>query len=108
MKRNARALGFARLAGRLGTAITIAVVTVLVGVQFERVIAANVAMASQLASVRSDIQTLQVRRAIQVRDLQRLRTPNGAIPEIHDRLRLVGPHEALIFIRPAKSASPSH
>lgn len=105
MKRNARALGFVRLAGRLGTVATIAAVAVLVAVQFERVIQANVAMASQLASVRGDIQTLQVRRAMQVRDLHRLQNPKGAIPEIHDRLRLVGANEALIFIKPA---SPSH
>ncbi len=105
MKRNVRALGFVRLAGRLGTVAMIAIVAVLVGVQFERVIQANVAMATQLASVHNDISALQVRRAIQVRDLQRLRTPKGAIPEIHDRLRLVGPNEALIFIKPA---SPSH
>lgn len=105
MKRNPRALGFMRLAGRLGTVAMIAVVTVLVSVQFARVIQANVVMATQLASVQNDIQALRVRRAIQVRDLRRLRNPKGAIPEIHDRLRLVGPNEALIFIKPAL---PSH
>lgn len=104
MKRNARAIGFVRLAGRLGTVAMFALVAVLVGVQFERAIAANIAMASQLASVRGDIQTLQLKRAMQVRDIERLGTPKGAIPEIHDRLRLVGPNEALIFIKPA----PSH
>jgi hypothetical protein len=35
-----------------------------------------------------------------------LSDPRGALPEIHDRLRLVRPGEVLIFVSPAPSPAP--
>jgi cell division protein FtsB len=98
-----------RLAGRI-TAVALGLLVVtLVAIQFARAIGENVAAAHQLASLRSDVATLQRRRDEQQRELRRLRDPQGAIPEIHDRLRLVRPNEALIFVspQPAVPAGPS-
>jgi cell division protein FtsB len=104
--KHSRALGFMRMIGRLSTAPGILAVAILVGIQFARVIQDNVAMSSQLASVQSDIRSLRAQRLAQIREVRRLGDPRGAIPEIHDRLRLVRPNEALIFIRPAQGVSP--
>jgi len=79
----------------------------LVVVQFARVIDQNVALAHDLASTQSDIDALQARREWQVRELRRLADPEGAVPEIHERLKLVKPNEAIIFVSPAPSAVPS-
>ena len=78
----------------------------LMGVQFARVIGENVAMANELSGVNRDITALQARKAVQLRELRRLRDPDGPVPEIHDRLRLVRPNEAIIFVSPAPSATP--
>lgn len=95
-----------RFAGRLA-AVSVGVLTILlVGVQFARAIDQNVAMAHELSSVNSDINTLKLRRERQRRELVRLEDPEGAIPEIHDRLRLVRPNETIIFVSPAPAASP--
>ncbi|HXO18086.1 MAG TPA: hypothetical protein VN909_07935 [Candidatus Dormibacteraeota bacterium] len=96
-----------RFAGRMtATAIALLIVT-LVGIQFARAIGQNLAAAHELAAVRSDIAALRARRDEQQQELQRLRDPQGAIPEIHDRLRLVRPNEALIFVSPQPAAEPS-
>jgi hypothetical protein len=72
-----------------------------------RVIDENVALARDLNSTQSDIVSLQNRREMQIRELRRLQDPDGAVPEIHDRLKLVKPNEAIIFVSPAPSAAPS-
>jgi hypothetical protein len=91
-----------RFAGRM-TAVAIALLVVtLVGVQFARAIGENLAAAHELSSIRTDISALDKRR-----ELVRLRDPQGAIPEIHDRLRLVRPNEAIIFVSPQPAATPS-
>lgn len=79
----------------------------LVAIQFARVIDQNVALASALNTTQTDITALQERRAWQLRQLRRLDSPEGAVPEIHDRLRLVGPNEAIVFVSPLPSPSSS-
>lgn len=102
-----RAKPVLRLAGRLvATALATLFVTLVV-VQFIRVIEQNIAAQRQLAQLRDDVAQLQRRRDQQIRELTRLRDPDGAIPEIHDRLRLVRPNEEIIFVSPAPSASPA-
>jgi cell division protein FtsB len=98
-----------RFAGRITAAALALLVVTLVAVQFARAIGENLAAAHELASIRSDITSLQRRRDEQRRELRRLRDPQGAIPEIHDRLRLVGPNEVLIFVspQPAPPAQPA-
>lgn len=101
-----------RFAGRV-TAVALALlVATLVGIQFARAIGENLAAMHQLTSIRSDVAALERRRDEQQRELRRLRDPQGAVPEIHDRLRLVRPNETLIFVSPqpavpaASSAAP--
>lgn len=95
------------LAGRITAAIVALLFFTLVSVQFARVINQNVALAHELSSTQSDITALQVHREHQLRELRRLESPDGAIPEIHDRLRLVAPNEAIIFVSPAPSPEPT-
>jgi cell division protein FtsB len=79
----------------------------LVAIQFARVIDQNVALANSLNSTQSEVSVLQARREWQIRQLRRLEDPQGAVPEIHDRLRLVGPNEAIVFVSPEPAASSS-
>jgi cell division protein FtsB len=101
-----RAAPLLRVAGRALTAAVVLLVVSLVIVQFARAIGENVAAARQLSAIRADIGVLERQRDQQQRELQRLRVPEGAIPEIHERLRLVRPNEALIFVSPEPSTSP--
>jgi cell division protein FtsB len=98
-----------RLAGRLTAVALCLLVVTLVAIQFARAIAENLAAAHELAAIRSDVTSLQRRTVQQERELRRLADPQGAIPEIHDRLRLVRPNEALIFVspQPAPAEAPS-
>ncbi|HVA27783.1 MAG TPA: hypothetical protein VNF68_06355 [Candidatus Baltobacteraceae bacterium] len=107
MKKRAGASLMLRLAGRVSAFLIALLVFALVAVQFARVIDQNVALARDLSSTQSDIAALQARRAWQIRELRRLRDPEGAVPEIHDRLKLVRPNEAIIFVSPAPSAAAS-
>ncbi|MBV8373770.1 MAG: hypothetical protein JOY69_10970 [Candidatus Eremiobacteraeota bacterium] len=95
-----------RLTGRIAALALALLILTLVGVQFARVIGENVSMVRRLTSLRSDIAALQKRSAEQRRDIDRLRNPEGAIPEIHDRLRMVRANETLIFVSPAPAPSP--
>ena len=95
-----------RLAGRVTATFAAVLIVSLVGVQFVRVAKANLALARELSFTQDDISDLQQRRSHQIRELRRLQSPEGSIPEIHDRLRLVGPHEAIIFVSPAPSPAP--
>lgn len=95
-----------RFAGRFAAVSIGVLIILLVGVQFARAIDQNVAMARELSSIHTDIDALKLRRERQRRELVRLEDPEGAIPEIHDRLRLVRPNETIIFVSPAPAASP--
>ncbi len=88
-----------RLLGRIGVASVVVFVVSLVGVQYARVIGRNVALAHELHAVEADVLSLKVKRAQQMRDIARLSDPRGAIPEIHDRLHLVGSKEAIIYLK---------
>jgi hypothetical protein len=103
MKRPRRVPLALRLAGRLSAAAVALLVFTLVGVQFARVIGENIAMARELDGIHTDVVSLEKRHAAQLRELHRLEDPQGAIPEIHDRLRLVRSNEAIIFVSPAPS-----
>jgi cell division protein FtsB len=96
-----------RFLGRTAVAVVALAIFSLVGVQFTRVIHQNVALAGELAQTQNEVSELQDVRARQARQLRRLEDPEGAIPEIHDRLRLVRPNEAIVFVSPLPSAAPS-
>lgn len=89
-----------RLAGRIVAVASGLLIVTVIAVQFARAIGENVGSERQLTSIRADITALEKKRDEQQRELSRLRDPQGAIPEIHDRLRLVRPNEAIIFVSP--------
>lgn len=106
-KRRVRAALLLRLFGRMAAAGVAVLVFTLVAIQFARVIDQNVALANALNATQSEINVLEARRASQLRQLHRLEDPEGAVPEIHDRLRLVRPNEAIVFVRPNPSPTAS-
>jgi len=84
---------------RIGVACVVVFAVSLVGVQYARVIGRNVALSRELRAVQSDVASLKVKRARQLREIRRLSDPRGAVPEIHDRLRLVAAKEAIIYLK---------
>jgi hypothetical protein len=93
--------GLVRLAG-YGAAISIAgVLTVALGSSCVRVIDRNIVLMRELRSVNDDVHALQARRLAQQREISRLSDPSGAIPEIHEKLRLVRDDEAIIYLKKA-------
>ena len=88
-----------RALGRVGVASVVGVFVAVVGVQYARVIGRNVALAHELRAVDGDVAALKTKRARQMREIRRLSDPHGAIPEIHDRLHLVGDKEAIIYLK---------
>lgn len=88
-----------RALGRIGVVCVALVVLSLIGVQYARVIGRNVALASQLHAVQTDVAGLKARHVQQQREIRRLSDPHGAIPEIHDRLHMVGDKEAIIYLK---------
>jgi hypothetical protein len=103
--RRAAAQGL-RLAGRLVALAAIAGGLALVGVQFAGIVEKNVAMANDVRASRAEIAALQAREREQRLTLRRLSSAEGAVPEIHERLRLVGPNEELIYVRGLASPPP--
>jgi hypothetical protein len=72
---------------------------ILIAVQYVRIIERNVAYVHRVHSVESDVSELEQKRDKQLRTIQRLTDPQGAVPEIHDRLHMVGDHEAIIYLK---------
>lgn len=95
-----------RYLGRVGIVAVALVVLSLIGVQYARAIGRNVALAHELRDVQNDVVSLRAHRARQQRELSRLADPHGAIPEIHDRLHLVGDDEAIIYLKGNRTAEP--
>jgi hypothetical protein len=88
-----------RLTSRIGVVCVVLVVVSLITVQYARLIGRTVAMAHELRDERRDVARLEARRLQQDREIRRLSDPAGALPEIHDRLHLVGDHEAIIYLK---------
>ncbi|HEX3551389.1 MAG TPA: hypothetical protein VHT53_13475 [Candidatus Elarobacter sp.] len=88
-----------RAIGRLGVVCVALVAVSLIGVQYARIIGRNVALAHELRDVERDNDQLRAKHAQQVSDIKRLSDPRGAVPEIHDRLHLVGDREAIIYLK---------
>ncbi|MBV8245933.1 MAG: hypothetical protein JOZ38_08440 [Candidatus Eremiobacteraeota bacterium] len=88
-----------RFLGRMVVVFLGTIAFALVGIQFTHIVGRNIAMARSLHDVENDVQTLRARKIEQEREVQRLTTPQGAVPEIHDRLHYVGPHETIIYLK---------
>ncbi len=87
-----------RLLARLGILGVTCTVVALIAVQYGRIVERNLSYAGRLSQVQHDVAALEQRREEQLREIRRLSDPQGAIPEIHDRLHLVGDHEAIIYL----------
>ncbi len=98
---------FARIGSRAVFFTAVVCVLGLVTVQFALIVAKNVAIAGELAAAHSAIEGLQIREADQRRTIVRLSDPHGAIPEIHDKLRVVGKREEIIYVRGYGRATPA-
>ena len=88
-----------RLGARFGAILVGGVFALMIVAQYAHIVHRNVSYAMQLRDVRNDIATLERKRIAQQREIARLSDPEGAIPEIHDRLHLVGDHEAIIYVK---------
>lgn len=84
---------------RIGVTVIGATFAILITVQYARIVGRNVAYVQQVHDVQRDIVALQQKRDRQLRQIRRLSDPHGAIPEIHDRLHLVGDHESIIYLK---------
>jgi cell division protein FtsB len=94
-------------ASRIGIACVALAMLVCVGVQFAGAIERNLSLSHDLAAARLQVAELEQRRGEELREIRRLRDPAGAIPEIHERLHLVGPRETLIFVRGIPTPAPT-
>jgi len=88
-----------RSLARMGVVGIVGTFAVLIGVQYARIIERNIAYVHEVRDVESDVTALEAKRDAQLRQIVRLSDPQGAIPEIHDRLHLVGDHEAIIYLK---------
>lgn len=91
----------ARMLSRLIVLGVFACVLATVAMQLEGVIAKNVAIRRELSAARADVAALRERRERQLSTISRLSDPAGAIPEIHDKLHLIGARENLYYVRGA-------
>jgi len=101
MTRRRGAAARVRLFSRLIFGAVVVVVFTLVSIQFARIVNENIAMAQSLSAVRQDVAMLRRHKRAQERELRRLLDPEGAVPDIHDRLRLVRPGEEIIYVKQA-------
>jgi hypothetical protein len=88
-----------RLIGRVVIVCVVGAFVTLLGLQYARIIGKNVALAHELGGVTSEIHMLQAKRIEQEREIRRLSDPQGAMPEIHDRLHLVSGDQAIIYLK---------
>jgi len=84
---------------RLGVTAIGGTFAILIAVQYARIVERNVDYVQQVHQVQADVVTLEAKRADQLRRIRRLSDPAGSIPEIHDRLHLVGDHEEIIYLK---------
>jgi len=96
-----------RLLGRSAVALLISACVLLIAVQYFHVLRHAAALTRDLKSTQAQIADLRALRERQLSEIRRLSTPQGAIPEIHDRLRLVGSNETIIYLESAATPMPS-
>ncbi len=71
----------------------------MIVIQYARMAHRNLVLAHALAATQADIARLQASREQRMATVKRLEDPRGAIPEIHDRLHLTLPNEAIIYLK---------
>jgi hypothetical protein len=96
-----------RLFGRVGVVLLVSSCVLLIVVQYYHIIRYALTLTHELSETRRDIADLRALRVRQMSDIRRLSDPHGAIPDIHDRLRLVAPNEMLIYVEGVPTPVPS-
>jgi cell division protein FtsB len=86
-------------AGRLLVLAVAVAGAAFVAPQFERIVARNLDVSRELSAARGQVADLHAKEQQQQRTIERLSDPEGAVPAIHERLRLVGPGEELIYLQ---------
>ncbi len=94
-----------RLAGRILLALAICAVVVLSSMEFAQRIGQNLALARELSHSQRDVRMLVARRDQQLREIRRLQRPEGVVPYIYRRLRMVRPGQTLIYLVPTPAAA---
>jgi hypothetical protein len=93
-----------RLGARFAVIAVAGVIALMLAAQYAHIVRRNLSYLMQLRSVQADIVALERKRIDQQHEIARLSDPQGAIPEIHDRLHLVGDHEEIIYLK--RAAAP--
>lgn len=105
-RRKTRSSVLVRFAGRVAMTIAACAILVVGSMEFAQRIEQNLALAHELSRTQHDIRALAARRAEQAREIHRLQRPDGVVPYIYRRLRMVRPGQTLIYIVPAPSSTP--
>ncbi len=95
-----------RLATRVGVIAAVVTVGSLVAVQYESITVRYLALKHQVDDANAQVATLKKHIEKGNAEVRRLSDPRGAIPEIHDRLKLFGPNEEQIYLRGVPSPAP--
>lgn len=106
MARRGRSSPVLRLAGRIALTGAFCAVLAFGSMEFAQRIGQNLALAQELSRSQHDIRALRTRRAQQLREMRRLQQPEGLVPYIYRRLRMVKPGQTLIYLVPAPSMTP--
>ncbi|MGA3036035.1 MAG: hypothetical protein ABSE64_01015 [Vulcanimicrobiaceae bacterium] len=85
--------------GRGVFVVVILGVFTMVAIQYARIVHRNVVLAHALWVVQTDITRLASEKDRRTATISRLSDPQGAIPEIHDRLHLTMPNESIIYLK---------
>ena len=96
-----------RVARRIALACAALALLAVFAMQYWNAIVRNFTLSAELARTRTQIAALDERRNEQRREIRRLQDPEGAIPEIHDRLHRIKPGETLIFLRGVPTPAPT-
>lgn len=108
MARRGRVHPILRLTGRVLMTMGLCAVAVFMGIAFTQRIQENFMLDHDLVAAQRDVRSLHVQHAAELREIRRLQNPEGAVPFIYQRLRMVRPGQTLIFLdSPAPSPSPT-
>jgi hypothetical protein len=105
-RRRGRSSPLLRLAGRIALTVVACAVLAFGSMEFAQRIGQNLALAQELARSQHDIRALHARKAEQLREMRRMQRPEGLVPYIYRRMRMVKPGQTLIYLVPAPSATP--
>ncbi|TAM57716.1 hypothetical protein EPN52_12755 [bacterium] len=88
-----------RLTARVASLAAGLAVLVLIGAQFAHAVSLNLDLAHRVAAAHAERAQLVADSARLRERIRLLQTPQGVVPAIHDELRLVRPHEEIIYLQ---------